>query len=180
MTTLTWKEILAGIGTAVFLFFFEFLTAGWLHDCPTPSPQIVTKVEYVDRVKTEVAYVPKEMIVYTDADGTTRTATERTDIDMNIGKQELTVKVNGKEHAIEKATDEQHVFDKNKLTLTQSSTAALDITVPTIDNTRLWDIGIGWSKDGAVGLFGFPVRGDVGSWIAGRSGNVMAGVNFKF
>lgn len=180
MTTLTWKEILAGIGTAVFLFSFGFALSGWLHDCPTPSPQIVTKVEYVDRVKTEVAYVPKETIVYTDAEGNRRTETERTDIDMAIGKQELIVKVNGKEHAIEKATDEQYVFDKNKLTLTQTSAATLDINVPTIDKTRRWEIGIGWSKGGAVGLLGFPVRGDVGGWIAGRSGNVMAGVNFKF
>lgn len=176
MTTLTWKEILA----AVCLFILGYAVAGWLHDCPTPSREIVTEVEYVDRVKTEVAYVPKETIVYTDADGTTRTATERTDIDMTIGKQELTVKVNGKEHAIEKTTDEQYVFDKNKLTLTQTSAATLDINVPTIDKTRRWEIGIGWSKDGAVGLVGFPVRGDVGGWIAGRSGNVMAGVNFKF
>lgn len=176
MTTLTWKEILA----AVCLFILGYAVAGWLHDCPTPSREIVTEVEYVDRVKTEVAYVPKETIVYTDADGTTRTETERTDIDMTIGKQELTVKVNGKEHAIEKTTDEQYVFDKNKLTLTQTSAATLDINVPTIDKTRRWEIGIGWSKDGAVGLVGFPVRGDVGGWIAGRSGNVMAGVNFKF
>lgn len=176
MITLSWKEILA----ALCLFVLGYAVAGWLHDCPAPSREVVTEVEYVDRVKTEVAYVPKETIVYTDADGTTRTETERTDIDMTIGKQELTVKVNGHEYDIEKATDEQYVFDQNKLTLTQTSAATLDINVPTIDKTRRWEIGIGWSKDGAVGLLGFPVRGDVGGWIAGRSGNVMAGVNFKF
>lgn len=178
MTTLSWKEILA----AVCLFALGYGMAGWLHDCPTPSPEIVTEVEYVDRVKTEVAYVPKETIVYTDAEGNQRTETERTDIDMTIGKQELTVKVNGKEHAIEKTTDEQYVFDKNKLTLTQTSAATLDINVPTIDNTRRWAVGVGYGDDGIAYTLDFPVgKSDTfGGWVYKDDDSHAVGVKIKF
>ena len=106
-------------------------------------------------------------------------ATEKTDVDVNVGKQELAVKVNGKDFEIKKADDEKYVFDKYKLQLNQTSRADLNITVPVIDKTKHWEIGIGTSKDGAVGMIGFPVKGNIGGWIAGRQDNVMAGVVVK-
>ena len=104
---------------------------------------------------------------------------EKTDVDLNIGKQELAVKVNGKDFAIQKSDDEKYVFDKNKLQLTQTSRADLNITVPVIDKTKRWEIGIGVSKSGAVGMVGFPLKNNIGGWIAGNNGNIMAGISIK-
>ena len=150
--------------------------AGWgfrmlTHVCPTVEPEMKTEVKYEADTKTEVVYVPK--YIYVDG------STEKTDVDVQIGKQELNVKVNGKEFEIKKADDEKYIFDKNKLQLTQTSFAELNIKVPTIDKTKRWEIGIGRSKDGAVGLIGFPINNNVGGWIAGSKGDVMIGVSLK-
>ena len=48
-----------------------------------------------------------------------------------------------------------------------------------IDKTKHWEIGIGASKDGAVGMIGFPIKNNIGGWIVGRQGNVMFGVMVK-
>lgn len=89
------------------------------------------------------------------------------------------MKVNGKDFEIKKADDEKYVFDKYKLQLNQISRADLNITVPVIDKTKRWEIGIGASKTGVVGMIGFPVKGNIGGWIAGRQGNIMAGAVVK-
>lgn len=143
----------------------------WLHICPVAEPEIQTEVKYKTDTKTEIVYVPK--YIYQDG------STEKTDVDVNVGKQELAVKVNGKDFEIKKADDEKYVFDKYKLQLKQTSRSDLNITVPVIDKTKHWEIGIGTSKDGAVGMIGFPVKGNIGGWIAGRQDNVMAGVMVK-
>ena len=152
-------------------FFLGWCARAWLHICSVSEPEIKTEVKYKTDTKTEIVYVPK--YIYQDG------STEKTDVDVNVGKQELAVKVNGKDFEIKKADDEKYVFDKYKLQLNQISRADLNITVPVIDKTKRWEIGIGTSKDGAVGLIGFPVKGNIGGWIAGRQGNVMAGVVFK-
>lgn len=158
---------------AVALFGGGYWLRGYLHTCPA---KVVTKVEYVDRVQTEIAYVPKETIIYKDGSK----GTEKTDIDMQLGKPELNVKVNGKEFAINKAEDEKYIFDKNKLTLTQNSSADLHISVPVVDKTKRWGIGAGVSKDGAVGFLRFPVRGNIGGWVAGNEETAMGGVEVRF
>lgn len=138
---------------------------GYLHSCPVPEP--VTKVEYRDRVETVVRYVPKA-------------AEEKADIDMQLGKQELIVKVNDKVMQIDKADNESYVFDKNKLTLQQESTATLNINVPVVDKTRRWGIGIGLHGTKPVGIVEAPLKGNTGLWLAGNKDDVMAGVVFKF
>ena len=40
-------------------------------------------------------------------------------------------------------------------------------------------MGIGASKDGVVGMVCLPVGRNVGGWIVGRHGDVMAGVVVK-
>lgn len=37
-----------------------------------------------------------------------------------------------------------------------------------IDKANRWEIGIGAPKDGAVSMLGFPVKNNIGGWIAGR------------
>lgn len=81
---------------------------------------------------------------------------------------------------INKADNESYVLEKNKLTMKQESTAALDIKVPTIDNTRKWEIGIGASKNGVAGMVGFPIKSNVGGWVSGDEETVMAGVKIHF
>ncbi|WP_370843697.1 hypothetical protein [Phascolarctobacterium faecium] len=152
-------------------FFLGWSARAWLHICPVAEPEIKTEVKYKTDTKTEIVYVPK--YIYQDG------STEKTDVDVNVGKQELTVKVNGKDFEIKKADDEKYVFDKYKLQLNQTSRADLNITVPVIDKTKHWEIGIGASKEGAVGMIGFPVKDNIGGWIAGRQGNVMAGMVIK-
>lgn len=147
---------------------FGWLLKGWLHTCPVTEPKVVTKIEYKDRTQTQIEYVPK--IIYADG------SKEKTDVDVQLGKQQLNVKVNNKEIAIQKQDDEKYIFDKNKLQLTQSSTAELNIKIPIIDKTKRWEIGIGASKDGVVGMVGFPIKNNVGCWIAGRQDDVMVGV----
>lgn len=161
---------------AVALFTSGYWLRGYLHTCPLAEPEVITNIEYKDRVKTEIAYVPKETVIYKD--GTA--VKENTDIDLQIGKPELNVKVNGKPFTVQKEEDERYIFDKNKLSLTQTSSADLHISVPTIDKTKRWEIGIGASKDGMAGLVGFPIKGNVGGWVAGNKDYAMGGVTLKF
>ncbi len=155
----------------VVVFVIGWSARAWLHICPVAEPEIKTEVKYKTDTKTEIVYVPK--YIYPDG------STEKTDIDVNVGKQELAVKVNGKDFEIKKADDEKYIFDKYKLQLNQTSRSDLNITVPVIDKTKHWEIGIGASKDGVVGMIGFPVKNNIGGWIAGRQGNVMAGITVK-
>ncbi|MBR5589742.1 MAG: hypothetical protein IKW41_06275 [Phascolarctobacterium sp.] len=149
------------------LFMGGYNAHDYLHTCPETEPVILT--EYKDRVQTELKYAEKE-------------ADERADIDIAVGKPVLNVKVNDKEFIVRKADDEQYVFEKNKLSLTQTSSTDLNITIPIVDKTRRYEIGIGVSKDGAVGLVGFPINSSnhLGGWVAGNEDNVMGGVSFKF
>ena len=136
----------------------------------TEGITVPAKVQTV--TKTEFVYVPKEQ----DAAG----QVENTDIDANLGKQELTVKVNGQEQTIHKSDNEKYVFDKNKLAIDQRSTATVDIKVPTVDNTRRWSVGIGYGNHGPAGKVDFPVGHVVGGWVAGDRQTIMAGVKVNF
>ena len=137
---------------------------------PTEGITVPAKVQTV--TKTEFVYVHKAQ----DAAG----QVENTDIDANIGKQELTIKVNGKEQVIKKTDSEEYVFDKDKLAIDQKSTATVDIKVPTVDNTRRWSVGIGYGNHGPAGKVDFPVGHVVGGWVAGDKETVMAGVKINF
>lgn len=152
---------------AIALFMGGYNAHDYLHTCPETKPVILA--EYKDRVQTELKYAEKE-------------ADEKADIDISVGKPVLNVKVNDKEFIVSKADDEKYIFDKNKLSLIQTSSTDLNITIPTVDKTRRYEIGIGVSKDGAVGLVGFPINSSnhLGGWVVGNEDNVMGGVSFKF
>ena len=118
--------------------------------------------------KTVVRYVPKE-------------SPKDADVDVTIPKQTLTVKVNGKEQTFKKSDSEKYVLDKNKIALEQQSKASIDIKVPTIDNTRRWELGVGVDKHGQpAGMVGFPLKDHVGGWVAGSKGAIMGGVKVHF
>lgn len=129
---------------------------------PTPEP-VPAKAE--QKTVTEIRYVEKE-------------SPDDADVQVTAPKQELIISVNGRKQKIEKAEGERFVFDKNKLTYTQTSSASIDLRVP--DNTRHWSIGVGIGKNGTAGMVRFPLKGNVGGWIAGDKRNVLAGISVNF
>lgn len=160
-------NIIYFVVVAAGLFMAGYNTHNYLHTCPVAETKIVT--EYKDRVQTQVVYVAKA-------------AEEKADIDIKINKPELHVKVNEKEFTVQKADNEAYLFEKNKLSMTQTSNTDLNITVPVIDKTRRYSVGIGLSKDGMVGLLNFPVSKCeyIGGWVAGNSDIQMGGLTFNF
>ena len=140
--------------------------------------------------KTEIVYVPKETIKYYTIDKNTGETienmyTEKTDIEANIGKPSVNVKLNDKDIEINKADDEKYVFEKNKLKLTQSSNVDFNIHVDPIeiDKTKHWGIGGGYnSKNGATVIAEFPInkKGNIDGWVTKDSETVAAGIIVKF
>lgn len=138
---------------------------------------------------TQVAYVPKETIIVKYIDSVSgqevsKETLEDTDISADIGKTQINVKLNGKDIAIQKTDDEKFVFDKNKLSLTQSSTIHFDATVePTvIDRTKRWSIGVGVGSNGIAGQVNFPIGNSdySGGWIFADKHTQAGGVALKF
>ncbi len=112
--------------------------------------------------ETKIAYVPKETIIekYIDAGGNEvkRETVEKTD---------FTIIVNGQEQTFTKTDEERYVFDKNKLTLDQTSKVTFDVNVPPIDNTKRWAIGVGYADGGDIAYtVDFPIgkSNTVGGW----------------
>lgn len=185
---MTYKPILAAIAA-----FFIGLYAG-----ATYFPQhhytketIVEKLTIVEgEVKTvtdtQIAYIPKEVIKYIDpTTGQEITQLEKTDIDAQIGKQEINVRLNGQEVAFQKFDDEQFIFEKNKIALNQSSTVTFDVQVkpPVIDKTKRWSIGAGYGSNGLAGKIDFPIGKNErlgGGWVYGDKKTGAAGVSIKF
>lgn len=140
------------------------------HKCTlqkTPQNEDV-KAKIQTETKTVVRYVPKE-------------SPKDADIDVRIPKQDLTVKVNGKEQKLTKTDEEKYILEKNKVALEQQSKATVNIEVPTIDETRKWEIGVGVDNHGKPsGMIGFPIKSNVGGWVAGNRDTVMGGVKVHF
>jgi hypothetical protein len=116
------------------------------------KPPVIKEVVRT-QTNTEVAYVPKETVVYRDMKtGRELTAAEIDSLNVSIKQPEFFFTVNGKPAKFEKTADERWVFDKNKGVLTQTSTASVEIKVPTVDKTKRTGIGIYGSTESA-GLF---------------------------
>lgn len=71
------KNAIFLIIAAVLAFAGGFVLRGVLHTCPVADTKVVTQVEYRDKVKTEIAYVPKETVIYTAADDSTKSEPEK-------------------------------------------------------------------------------------------------------
>lgn len=154
------------------------------------SPYTITGSEEVKtETKTEIIYVPKETIKYVTVDSTTGKEIEaeyieKTDIDASIGKPSVNVKLNDQEVEIQKDDNEDYVFEKNKLQLTQSSQVDFDIHVDPVevDNTKHWGVGIGSSNNGLSVIVEFPInkKNNVDGWIMKDRDTTAAGVMIKF
>lgn len=129
-----------------------------------------TKVQ--TETKTVIQYVPKDV----DSDGNV----ENTDIDANVGKQDIVVSLNGEKQVIHKDDFEKYVFDKNKLALEQTSKATVDLKIPVVDNTKKWSIGVGYSNNGVSGKVDFPIKKNIGGWVYADRESKAVGVSVKF
>ena len=125
------------------------------------------------KTKTDIAYVPKTVV---------NGKKEKTDLQADIGKTDFVVRVNGQEQTFTKADDERFVFDKNKLTLDQTSKVTLDVTVPAIDKTKRWAVGVGYGDDGMAYTVDFPIgKSDkLGGWAYKDDDSHAVGVKIKF
>ena len=138
------------------------------------KPQSNTISSVVEsKTKTEIAYVPKTVVNGKE---------EKTDMQADIGKTDFVVRVNGQEQTFTKADDERFVFDKNKLTLDQTSKVTMDINVPTRDNTKRWAVGIGYGDDGIAYTVDFPIgKSDTyAGWAYKDNDSHAVGVKIKF
>lgn len=146
-------------------------------------PRTVPKVEYKDKIikgdaqtitKTEVVYVPKEINSFGQR--------EKTDLQVDIAKTDINVKVNGKDAVISKADDEQYMFEKNKIALQQTSKAEINIKVPVQDRTRYWSLGVGYGNNGVAGMVGFPIskKAAIGGWVYADKRTGAGGIEIKF
>lgn len=141
-------------------------------DVEKPQSNTISSV-VESKTKTEIAYVRKEM---------KNGKQEKSDIIADIGKQDIVIKVNGEEQTFAKADDERFVFDKNKLTLDQTSKVTLDVTVPTVDKTKRWAVGVGYGDDGMAYTVDFPVgkSNSLGGWVYRDNDSTAVGVKMKF
>ena len=166
---LVWSLLLFGLG---FSLGNVYATQDVVNYVEKPQSNTISSV-VESKTKTEIAYVRKE---------TKNGKPEEADIIADIGKQDIVIKVNGEEQTFAKADDERFVFDKNKLTLDQTSKVTLDVTVPTVDETKRWAVGVGYGDDGIAYTVDFPVgKSDVvGGWVYRDTDSTAVGVKMKF
>lgn len=147
------------------------------------DPIVTEKVKVV--TDTQIAYVPKETIHYIDkATGQQVTAKESTDVQFDVAKAKVAVKVNGQDHEFDLLQGETQKFQDGKVSMQQTSTVGLDIKIPTIDLTRHNVLTVGaMYTDGqinhAIGYTGSVGR--IGAYqIVASKGGQYAGVGIKF
>lgn len=143
-----------------------------VNDAEKPQPNTISSV-VESKTKTDIAYVPKTVV---------KGEKEKTDLQADIGKTDFIVKVNGEEQTFTKEDDERFIFDKNKLTLDQTSKVTLDVTVPTVDKTKRWAVGVGYGENGMAYAVDFPVgKSDTfGGWVYRDDDSTAVGVKMKF
>ena len=145
--------------------FFSKTDTTIIHDGPSNNPLAVHLQEVLNTKRnTDVSYDYKpraqknndETISYQQEpehrtyDLVTGKETIPADVDIDTGKQDLKVAVNGKAVDIQKKEDEQYIFDKGQLKVKQDTTASLNIHIDPIkeDHTKRYSIGAGVNDDG--------------------------------
>lgn len=152
------------LGFVAGYFFCQKTTAPVTIDKPP-----IVKTEYQTQTKTEIVYVPK-------ADG------EKTDVEVNVPKQDLNIKVNGKDAVFSRADNEDYIFERNKLVFDQQTKASINIEVPTIDKTKHYGIGPGLSNHGLAGMATYPVikKANLDGWVYGDRETAATGIILRF
>lgn len=155
-----------------------------LADEKAKPPQIVTEM----KTKTEIAYVPKETIIYKDpVTGETVTKKEAVDVDLNVTPPLIGVKYNGKIFDLAGISGESSKFENGKLVGEISSMATLDVTalVERELERKKKHLSLGGyaTNQGFVGSIGV-VQGNVEYKLIGKVPKIKefygAGVEVKF
>jgi hypothetical protein len=118
----------------------EYTWGPRLTDRHTVEKPVITE-KVVTQTDTKIAYVPKEVIKYVDAQG--QEITQQLDGKFTFNKPEFIYTVNGKPGKFIKTDDERFVFDNNMLQLTQTSVIKIEAELPTVDRTRYFGVGVG-------------------------------------
>jgi hypothetical protein len=115
--------------------------------------------------KTEVQYVPKEVVVYKDAQGQTVTETEKTDVQAEIKQPTVRVKLNGQPYEFGLLQGETQKFEQGKVTLNQSSEIGINLEVKPqiIDRTKTGGIDLFVGKFSGIGLQFNRIGVDIGT-----------------
>lgn len=87
-------------------------------------PVIKTETKTV----TQMAYVPKETIIYRDSTGQTTAVQEKTDVELTVPAPALYMKYNNQLFEMQGITGEKTKFEQGKLTGEINSSATIDVT----------------------------------------------------
>lgn len=143
---------------------------------PQKEPVQTVQGNLETKTETKIVYVPKNV----DGSG----VKEKTDVEANVGKPSVNVKINGHKAEIKKSDDERFVFDKNKIVLNQDSTITLEAKIDPviIDKTKHWGIGIGCNSKNIAGVVLFPInrQRNIDGWVCADKEHKMGGVMFRF
>ncbi|VBB09654.1 Hypothetical protein LUCI_4952 [Lucifera butyrica] len=111
------------------------------------QPPVIVQGE--TKTQTQVVYVPKETIKYIDPKTKQEiTRQEGTDVQADIQKPAVNVKVNGQDYKFDLLQGETQKFQTGKVVMDQTSSVGVNITVPPIDRTKKGAIGIGYGSHG--------------------------------
>lgn len=151
-------------------------------------PKILTQTE----TKTQIAYVPKETIIYRDAiTGKPVEVAEETDVELGVKPPSIHMKYNGKSYEMPGISGEKAKFEKGKLVGEVSTAATLDVTelvnsevkYRLAEEEKAVSIGGYLTNKGFVGSLGL-VRGDREFKIIAKVPKFKefygAGMEFKF
>ena len=149
------------------------------HTATVEKPVITTQEKIV--TQTQVAYVPKETIVYKDANGNTVTTKEATDVQADIAQPKVGVKVNGKDYKFDLLQGESQKFQDGKVLMTQTSDIALKIDLPEAKVPK-WSARIGTSGGGSINAGGvtYHPNKNTGVWLQRQGGRTAGGVEVGF
>jgi hypothetical protein len=127
---------------------------------PASTPRIITEV----KTNTIIKYVPKEINPQTGE-------TENTDVEININKPEINVKLNNQSYTIIPDFNESQKFENGKLTFDQNSFFSLNLNLPKPE--RKVELGFYAGLDSLGGTLLIPKK-DSGSYI------LMTGPHYDF
>ena len=114
---------------------------------------------------TEVGYVPKENIIVRQEDGSMTEQREKADIDVQLAKPAVTIRVNGQEYESRLLQAETQKFELGKVSLRQDSQIAVDLQIKphVIDNTKSSGIDVFFGRYSGVTLKYKRVGIDIGT-----------------
>lgn len=115
----------------------------------------------------EIVYVPKEVDAKTGQ-------VEKTDVQFDKQQEKVYVKVNGKDFAVPADVKESSKFENGKLVVTEQSEMRVNITAP----KPSFNLGVGWSREGAAAQINGPLYKNVSWWVYGDKKTIAGGLQF--